>query len=586
MMRLLLPALLLAVATPAQAAPAAEIEPSIIVRARVLRQEVPQVLPRNERDAFAGIFRAIGQRRFDVAKAGLLALPDRLLTATAWAQIWLAGGETPSNEALAAWLAANADAPQAEKLLIKARAAGITDLPSLPLTARLQAVAGPASEKPRATRGDRAAAQLAADVKPLLDQDRIAEAEALFRDRRGDLSPEGRTEWQQRLAWHYYLAGDDKAALRLAGEAASGAGEWAPMGAWVAGLAAWRSDDCNQAADSFARTAALARSPELASAGYYWAARADMACGRPYRIAAHLRSAARYGDSFYGLLAARALGLEPPPENELLSFIKADWNHVAELPGARRATALVEIGELGLADRELRHLAMIGKAEDHVALTYLAARMSLPATQYWLAHNAPRGITPPPSVRYPAPSWEPERGWRVDRSLVFAHALQESRFVTDATSRAGAKGVMQLMPGTAQQIARNTGTDSNRLADPSFNIEFGQTYLEQLRDSPWTAGLLPKVIAAYNAGPGSLRNWQGRLQDKGDPLLFIESIPFAETRHYVEIVLRNYWMYQFGEGETPESAAALAQGLWPRFPGMPGASAVRMNSTGTSSGVQ
>jgi soluble lytic murein transglycosylase len=84
------------------------------------------------------------------------------------------------------------------------------------------------------------------------------------------------------------------------------------------------------------------------------------------------------------------------------------------------------------------------------------------------------------------------------------------------------------------------------------------------------------VIAAYNAGPGSVKNWNASLNDKGDPLLFIESIPFVETRHYVEVVLRNYWMYQQRKGETSVSLQAIAQGLWPRFPGLPGATAVKV----------
>lgn len=85
------------------------------------------------------------------------------------------------------------------------------------------------------------------------------------------------------------------------------------------------------------------------------------------------------------------------------------------------------------------------------------------------------------------------------------------------------------------------------------------------------------MIAAYNAGPGSVKKWNEQLRDKNDPLLFIESIPFAETRHYVEVVLRNYWMYQQGDGAALPSLDALAQGMWPRFPGLPGQSAIRIN---------
>ncbi|MBC7986713.1 MAG: lytic transglycosylase domain-containing protein, partial [Sphingomonadaceae bacterium] len=206
-----------------------------------------------------------------------------------------------------------------------------------------------------------------------------------------------------------------------------------------------------------------------------------------------------------------------------------------------------------------------------------------PATHLWLSQQGPSRYAPGPSERYPAPAWRPVSGWRVDRSLVYAHALQESNFRPDAVSHAGARGLLQLMPGTAQIIARRRGEtiDAGRLNVPEVNIEYGQAYLEEMRDFGGTQALLPKVIASYNAGPGAVLNWEGRLRDRGDPLLYIESIPFVETRHYVPIVLRNYWMYQRNASDRATSLEALAQGMWPRFPGMPGASAVRLSGAGT-----
>ena len=85
------------------------------------------------------------------------------------------------------------------------------------------------------------------------------------------------------------------------------------------------------------------------------------------------------------------------------------------------------------------------------------------------------------------------------------------------------------------------------------------------------------MIAAYNAGPVPVAEWNMRAIDKGDPLLYIESIPYWETRGYVPIVLRNYWIYEQKAGHDAGSRTALAQGLWPRFPGLPGASAVRLD---------
>jgi soluble lytic murein transglycosylase-like protein len=122
---------------------------------------------------------------------------------------------------------------------------------------------------------------------------------------------------------------------------------------------------------------------------------------------------------------------------------------------------------------------------------------------------------------------------------------------------------MQLMPATAQLIARHKGDTVRPLDDPSVSFEYGQSYLEELAAAGGTGGLLPKVIAAYNAGPNNVARWTAGNQD---PLLFIESIPFLQTRAYVAIVLRNYWIYQRQTGTASPSLTAMAQGRWPRFP--------------------
>ena len=92
---------------------------------------------------------------------------------------------------------------------------------------------------------------------------------------------------------------------------------------------------------------------------------------------------------------------------------------------------------------------------------------------------------------------------------------------------------------------------------------------------PSTGGLLPKVIASYNAGPAPIAEWNARY-DQSDPLLYIESIPYWETRGYVPIILSNYWIYEAQGGDRSVTRRALAQGLWPRFPGLAGPSAVRI----------
>jgi soluble lytic murein transglycosylase-like protein len=305
-----------------------------------------------------------------------------------------------------------------------------------------------------------------------------------------------------------------------------------------------------------------------------------MMCGRPDLIQGELTSAAQYQETFYGLLARQALGLAPPPPPS--ADAGDDWKQLSHLPNIQVAAALIEIGETDLADEVIRHQAAIGDPRDYHALVHLAADLNLPETQLWLAHNGPAGAEPSVAARYPTPDWTPDGGWRVDKALVFAHTLQESRFRRDVVSPAGAYGLMQIRPAAATDIARARGQadqtyDRAALTRPSTNIEIGQSYLEQLRDQPATQGLLPKVIAAYNAGPVPVAAWNGDPRDNADPLLYIESIPYWETRGYVVSVLRNYWMYEAEEGKKSPSRAALAQDLWPRFPGLKGPTAVRIS---------
>ena len=85
-----------------------------------------------------------------------------------------------------------------------------------------------------------------------------------------------------------------------------------------------------------------------------------------------------------------------------------------------------------------------------------------------------------------------------------------------------------------------------------------------------TGGLLPKIMAAYNAGPAPVERWNSEVRDGGDPLLFMESLPYYETRAYVNIVMRNYWMYQLRQSGRAEALTAMTQGKWPAFPAIKG----------------
>lgn len=527
---------------------------------------LPVQLGPNARTQYRAIFDDIDASRWAEASAKLDVMPEGPLHSVARAAIYTAKG-SPKVEGgqLAALATAAPQLPEAPALVRLASARGIDALPSLP-EARSFGWLGTSPRRGRTatTEGDAVASVMGQRILQFIKDDSPAEAEALLVSNEPNLTPEGLTEWRQRVAWSYYIEDDDTNARRLATVAQSGTGPWAAQADWVVGLTAWRQKDWAASSSAFASLARRSYDPEMIAAGHYWAARADMVRRQPDLIQPRLRAAARLEETFYGMLAQGAMGLAANKDDNGIGAVRQVVGH----PNVRAALALTEIGESDRADALIRWQARIGSPTEHATLTAIAGKLDLPSTQLWLAHNGPAGAKTSVEGRYPMPgNWSPEGGWRVDRALVFAHTLQESNFRTNAVSAAGARGLMQVRPGTANDIARKKGiVFTGSLTSPSTNMEYGQSYIEQLRDMAQTGGLLPKVIAAYNAGPAPLDRWNTNAAAGKDPLLYIESIPYWETRGYVTIVLRNYWMYQQQAGQQTVSRSALVQGIWPKFP--------------------
>ena len=522
----------------------------------------PVVVPTNWR----GVFNAIRAGDWQAAQAGIAALPLGILTPVAKAELYTAkGSPTVDLASLQALLAEAPELPHAEQLARMAIVRGATT-PPLIMQRRAMVSLGttPARYRARPVQGDSAADALRVALEPLVDANDYAGAEALLIQDGPYLSIEGRAEAAQRVAWIYYSQGYDSEARRVADTWRVGArGEWAPQAAWISGLASWRLNDCEAASRAFREVAATATQRELNAGGHYWAARSEQACRRPRSVAPLLRAAARSPESFYGLMARETLGMDtrlPPDPHSHAATVQS-------LPNVRRAVELVNIGERFLGEEMIRHQARIGNPSEHHGLIEFAKRLDLAGAQFWLAHNGQRGAIADPADRYPTPRWVPATGWRVDPALAFAHIIQESTFRAEAVSPIGAVGLMQVRPGTAEDMARSRGLAYSRasLTDPRMNLEFGQSFIELMRRNPGTAGQLPRVIASYNAGPVPVARWAG-IRDHGDPLLWIESIPYWETRYYVPAVLRNMWVYQGLARVEQPTLRAMAQHRWPVFP--------------------
>lgn len=551
---------------------------------RADRTAVPKLLTQDERNFYTQAFAAIDRSDWKQVQALLATKPDGPLHAVLKAQYYLAAG-SPKVEApaLSELLTQAPDLPWADQVGRLALKRGLTALPALPAPQEFATLPRlPARNRPRTTADGTMPDSIAAAINDKIKYDDPDGAKLLLDGVDATLSPAARAEWRQKVGWSFYIEGRDADARRVALTATEGTGAWVAEALWTAGLASWRSNDNAAAAESFEKAARVAENSELTAAAWYWASRAYLRGHEPQKVSPALRNAARIKDSLYGMIAAEALGLRAPQAQATADFSSDDWQSLRNIANVRSAVALAEIGEDSLADEVLRYQARIGDPTHYAPLSRLAREIGLPGTQLWMAYNAPVGARADESARFPAPKWTPATGWQVDPALVFAHTLQESVFRPTVVSPAGARGLMQIMPAAARDHAgelgvSGTASDLNR---PTVNLAFGQAHLRTLSQMNATGGLLPKVIAAYNAGPLPVDRWNTQIRDNGDPLLWMESIPYWETRGYVATVLRNYWMYEKQAGGPSESRIGLAQGMWPRFPGLSGAGSVRVAYNG------
>ena len=371
------------------------------------------------------------------------------------------------------------------------------------------------------------------------------------------------------LGARYFRDGRDEWALKWAGDAAQRSGKYLPEAHWSAGLAAWRLGKLDDAGQHFSAVAKSPNSsPWMISAGAFWAARSHLMNGDAAEVNRQLGLAAAYPRTFYGLLAQRILGLEPSFRWTLPPLEESAVKSLSETSAGRRSLALVEVGQEVRAERDLRLLATRSTIPLARGIMALASRAGMAS----LAVRLNNALFPQgggfDGAAYPIPRWVPDKGFRVDRALIFALIRQESQFNPNAKSWAGARGLMQLMPRTASFVARDRRLHSSKRSElfvPSYNLELGQKYIEMLLDEDHVGGDLFLLAIAWNGGPGNLSKWQRQNQKTKDTLLFIESIPSRETRIFVERVLTNLWIYRDRMGQPTPSLDAIAAGERPVY---------------------
>jgi len=341
-------------------------------------------------------------------------------------------------------------------------------------------------------------------------------------------------------------------AYRLAGRHGQTEGADFAEAEWLAGWLALRfMDQPREALRRFERLFAGVTSPISRARAAYWAGRAASALANSELAQAWYEEAAALPITFYGQHAAAELGRELPE----LDVPPARRGERAAFEGkevVRVARMLIEVGAHDQLHPFLIRLADDAGTPREVGLVgELAAQSRRPDLVALAGKYAGYHGVINPEVAFPIPAidafTEPRPG-EPDPALVLAVARQESVFDTRGVSRAGARGLLQLMPNTARLMARELGVAYNRgllTGDPDYNVRLGRHYLGRLLDRYDAAAL---ALAAYNAGPSRVGRW---LDLHGDPrgdrhalIDWLELIPFDETRNYVQRVLENHGVYR------------------------------------------
>jgi soluble lytic murein transglycosylase len=410
-------------------------------------------------------------------------------------------------------------------------------------------------------------AALRSDPGLLFERARLAErrgqlsAEAdILLEIRGDLTaPAGREAvWREKQATARRLLreGDVATAYRLCLDHGLTGGESFLDAEWLAGWIALRKQsDPQRALDHFRRLTAIAQTPISQGRAWYWLGRALAAGGERDEARAAYERAARHPFVFYGQLAAEALAAESDRSASIgfaaiESPAAAQRQAFAERPDVAAAILLAESGRLALFERFSNHIDdRLQTAVDHqmlfdIGAGFLEMRAAVRGGKAGLA----RGLVAPDAVfpLYELPA-SPRTG-SAEPALVLALARQESEFNHRAVSSADARGMMQMIPRYAQAEAKLVGLPFRQswlTDDPAYNFRLGRGFLDDLVDD--YGGSYVLATAAYNAGPSRARQWIRDFGDPragADPVDWIESIPFSETRNYVQRVLENTQVYR------------------------------------------
>ena len=352
-----------------------------------------------------------------------------------------------------------------------------------------------------------------------------------------------------KIANGYYLANLDDKAINVLSDT-SFINEPYSEGLWIKGLAFYRKGDFQTASRQFLILSKITNSKWLSDAGAYWSflsSTKDANDNITFQASLDaLDVACQPSFNIYSILSCRIL--DKPIKDNLFDDIemKKDLGFFLDTEFGRRIQALVEIGELPVAELELNRLQ--GRSNDRFKKVILgfSIKNDLSSMQIKTAKNL-FADSAPLQFLYPTPKWIEDFNFNsIDPTIALSMIRQESQFSAFAKSGKSAYGLMQILPSTAKMVNKEYNFKSNPriLFDPKINVETGTKYIESLLEIDYIQGDLLKALISYNAGPGNLSKWMKKTNFNNDSFLLIESIPSRETRIFVEHVLTNLVIYE------------------------------------------
>jgi soluble lytic murein transglycosylase len=343
---------------------------------------------------------------------------------------------------------------------------------------------------------------------------------------------------------------------------------------WLAGMAALdRIGRPASAVTMFDAYARAGRSLQVQTKGDYWAGRAALAAGQFQQANAYFTAAAQYPELFYGQLALERLGRSVTPPPQSLASMTTPPAQRAAFYNRRLVQAVRILGQQGQSTDQALFVRALAESLDNDADRGLAVELGQQIGRQDLAVWVARAARIKGSMFYVRQAF-PSLNASVSPQLwSLAHGItrQESSFNPYAVSHAGARGMMQLMTGTAREQAGKMGIgyDSYRLiTDPNYNVMIGSSYFQRMLNI-W-GGNVPLAVASYNAGSGNVGKWvrqYGDPRSQVDVLKWIEAIPYSETKAYVQRVIENSVVYDSMRSPTQQQAFHVSRYLGKNRPG-------------------